>query len=68
MREDDDPGALVGEFQNRRHDALDARHVGDMAVPHRHVEVGAHQHALASYIGLIERLEAHSAFPVGCSS
>ena len=35
-----------------------ARVVGDLAVLHRHVEVDAHEHALALDVGVVERAEA----------
>ena len=54
----DDLAALVGDFGDGRRIALDARHVGDVAVLHRHVEVDAQQHALARDIGLVEGAEA----------
>ncbi len=60
MAEHDDFRALAGEFLDRRHETLKPRRVGDLAVLHRHVQVGAEQHALPRDIGVIERL-AHSA-------
>ena len=59
MREQDDLGALVGELQDGRRDALDAGRVGDLAVGDRHVEVDADQHALALDVAdVVERLES----------
>ena len=57
MREQDHLAALVGDLGDGRRDALDAGSVGDLAVLHRHVEVDAHQHALALRpSSVIERL------------
>ncbi len=50
MREQDDLAALVGDLGDGRRRALDAGGVGDLAVLHRHVEVDAHQHALALHV------------------
>ena len=47
MRDDDDPRAALGEILEARHDALQPRRVGHLAVLDRHVEIGAHEHALA---------------------
>ena len=58
VREQDHLAALVGDFLDGRHDALDARRIGDLAILHRHVEVDAHQHALAGDISGIEGAEA----------
>jgi hypothetical protein len=57
MREQDDFRALVGEFADRREDALDPGHVADAAVLHRHVEIDAHENALILYVGLVEGFE-----------
>ena len=57
MREQDHLGALVGDFGDGVRHALDAGGVGDHAVLHRHVEVGAHQHALALHVGVVEGAE-----------
>src|SRR6516162_1989904 len=35
--------------------------IGDLAVLDRHVEIDAHEHALAPHVGLIERVEHVSA-------
>ena len=59
MGEQDDLGALVGELEDGRRDALDAGRVGDLAVGDRHVEVDADQHALALDVAdVVERLES----------
>src|ERR1043165_3284894 len=63
MREQDHLAALVGDLRDRRRDARDARCIGDLAVLHRHVEVDAHEHALAGEICLIERFEGRHARP-----
>ena len=55
--EQDDLAALVGDFRDGRRDALDARGVGDLAVLHRHVEIDAHEHALAGQVGRVEGAE-----------
>ena len=57
MREQDDLAALVGNFGDRRCDALEPGRVGDAAILHRHVEVDAQQHALALYVDVIEGAE-----------
>ena len=48
---------LAASSRERRRGALDARGVGHLAVLHRHVEVDAHQHALAGHVDGIDRLE-----------
>ena len=63
MREQDDLGALVGQFGDGRRDALDAGGVGDLAVGDRNVEVDAHQHALAADVAdIVECLEGGHAW------
>ena len=57
MREQDDLAALVGDFPDRRRRALDARRVREFAVVHRHVEIDAHEHALALHVGVVEAAE-----------
>ena len=57
MRKQDHLAALAGDLLDGRRDALDARRVGDLAVLHRHVEIDAHEHALAGDVSLIERAE-----------
>ena len=47
--------ALVRKLADRRSPPLDARRVGDRAVLHRHVQVDAHQHALARASSVVER-------------
>ena len=55
---------LPDEFGDGRRDALDAGGVGDLAVGDRHVEVDAHQHALAADVAdVVERLEGGHAGP-----
>src|SRR5215469_727882 len=53
--------ALVGNLADSRSRALDAGRVGHFAVLDRHVEIDAHEHALAPHVGLIERVEHVSA-------
>ena len=57
MGEQDHLAALVRDLPDGRSDALDASRVGDLAVLGRHVEIDAHEHALAPDVGLIERAE-----------
>ncbi len=65
MGEQDDLGALFGKFADGRQHALDAGGVGDLAVLDGHVEVNAHQNALAGDVGeIVEGLEAHEILPV----
>ena len=56
MREQNDLGALVGEFRDGRRDALDTGCVGHLAVGDRHVEVDAYQHPLASDVADLSRV------------
>ncbi len=53
MGEEDDFGALAGQFEYRRRHALDTGRVGNLAVFDRHIEVDAHEHALAGDVGEI---------------
>ena len=48
---------LPADLGDGRRDALDAGRVGDLAVLHRHVEIDAHEHALARDVGVIEGAE-----------
>ena len=50
MGHHDDPRPLVGQFDEGGDRALDARGVGDLAVLHGYIEVGAHQHPFAGYL------------------
>ena len=59
MAEHDHPRALFGEFADGGRLALDARGVGHLAVLHRNVQVGAHQHALSFHVQIVERPECH---------
>ena len=45
---------LSGQLLQRRHRAVDAGRVGDLAVLHRHVEVDAHQDALAGNVEVVD--------------
>ncbi len=54
MRQQNHLAALVGDLGDRRRHAFDAGCVGDDAVFHRHVEIGAHQHALSLHVGVVE--------------
>ncbi len=53
MREQNDFRALLGEFANGRRHALDAGGVGHLAVLDRHVQIDAHENALAGDVGQI---------------
>ena len=57
MGEQDHLAALVGNLPNGGSHALDAGRIRDLAVLDRHVEIDAHEHALAPYVGLIEGAE-----------
>ncbi len=58
MGEQDDLGALAGQFGDGRRDTLDASGVGDLAVGDGNVEVDAHQHALAADVAdIVQCLE-----------
>ena len=52
MRDDDDAAPRCGQVLQPGNQPLQPRRVGDLAVLHRHVEVGAHEHALALEVGL----------------
>ena len=56
---------LVAQFGDRRHRGAQPRVVADRAVLHRHVEIDAHQHALAGQVGgqVVEGLEPGHAQP-----
>src|SRR5215470_20294613 len=58
MGKQNHPAALVGNLADGRSRALDAGRVGHFAVLDRHVEVDAHEHALALHVGLIERAKS----------
>ena len=49
--------ALVGDFGDGVRHAFDAGAVADHAVLDRHIEVGAHEHALALHVGVVEGAE-----------
>ncbi len=57
MGKHDHLGALVGQFADRRRLPFDAHHVGHASVFHRHVQIRAHQHALALHGKAIKRLK-----------
>jgi len=48
MAAHDDLGSLAGQLPYRGRQPLDAGQVGNLAVAHRHIEIGAHQDALAA--------------------
>ncbi len=50
MGQHDHARALVGQFADGRRLPLDAQHVDHAPVLHRHVQIGAHQHALALHV------------------
>ena len=65
MRDDDDPGAALGQVLQARARAARAALRPDLAVFDGHVEVGAHEHALALDIeigGRLELVEIHQRF------
>jgi hypothetical protein len=55
---DDDARALVRQFLQGGHEALDARPVRNLTVAHRHVEIGTHQNPLSGGLELIQRPES----------
>src|SRR5690348_1327646 len=57
MREQDNACALVGELAHGRRLTRDARHIGDGAILHRHVQVETDQYPFAANIEVIESLE-----------
>src|SRR6202034_379625 len=59
MRKQDDLAALLGELDYGRSDFLDAGRVGNLAVMHRHIEIDAHEYALALHVGVVEAAKAH---------
>ena len=50
---------LGGQLADGRAQPLDARQVGDLAVAHRHVEIGAEQHPLPRDRDAVQRPERH---------
>ena len=54
MAHEDDARAVVDELLDGGQRRADARVVGDGAVLHRHVEVDAHEHALAARVQLVD--------------
>ena len=59
MRQQDHLAAAVGDLDDGRGIALDARDVGDFAVVHGNVEVDANKNAFAFEVGVVEGAEAH---------
>ncbi len=58
MRQHDDLRARVGEERQRRHRRLQPRHVADVPVGHRHVEVRPDENARAANVAdIVERAE-----------
>jgi hypothetical protein len=57
VRDDDHLGAAPRQVLQSRYQPLQPCRVGDLAVLHRHIEVGAHQHPLASDIEASRGLE-----------
>ncbi len=57
MRQQDHLAAFVGDFGDRRRRALNAGRVSDDAILHRHIEINAHQDALALHINVVEGAE-----------
>ena len=60
----DDPGARVPQPAQRREKTVYPRGVGDAAVPHGHVQVGADEHPPSGDREVVERRESgHGAYP-----
>ena len=59
MAAHDHPRALIRQLADGGGEAFDAGEVGNLAVAHRHVEVGTQQNALASNIDTIELTVRH---------
>ena len=59
-------GTLLRQLANGGGEALDAGHVGDAAIAHRQVQVGAKQHALAMGIEVIEGAKRHGCWLSCC--
>src|SRR5665811_2525486 len=57
MGHEDDFGTPLLELRDRGKHALDTRVVGNLAVFDRHVEVGAHEHALTLHIEIVDGLD-----------
>ena len=59
--------ALLRQFANGGRLAVDAQRVGDPAVLHRHVQIGADEHALPLHVQVIKRPECRHelSFPEG---
>ncbi len=57
MRKHDHARALLRQLPQGRCLTVDPQRVGDLAVFHRHVEVGPHEHALARHGDVVERAE-----------
>ena len=62
MRAQDDPRPVVDQVADRRQRRANARVVGDRAVGDRHVEVDAHEHALAFDVDVLDGLLREHAF------
>ena len=59
MSKQNDLGAFLRQFQDRRRNAFDARRVGHLAVFHRNVEVHADENTLSSdVVEVVESLES----------
>src|SRR4051794_17354074 len=57
MRQQDHLAALAGYVEDGWNDPFQPRGVGDAAILHGHVEIDAHQQALALYVEVIEGAE-----------
>src|SRR5258707_9885594 len=57
LRQQDHFAALAGYFDDGRRYPFQPGGVGDAAVLHRHIEIDAHQHALALHVDVIEGAE-----------
>jgi hypothetical protein len=54
MRQDEDCRTAIQQFQDRRHEALDARTVAHLPIVERHVEIGAQHHQPAGHRHIVE--------------
>ena len=57
VRHDDDAGAPVQQIVEGRQGLFHAAGLGDLAVLHRHVEIGAHQHPFSGDVEIVDGLE-----------
>ena len=63
--DDDHLGATRGEVTQPRHQTLEPRRIGNFAILHRHVEIGADQRTFAAHVHArrgLEIVEIHDAY------